>query len=94
MAGERLTALFAENKFVPALSSSSLEENTQPAQIEMGSPKDRTAAKGLHLNDLTKNVPETDRRTRSVSSGYLAFVIPMNSNDIALVKLIRNRGSN
>jgi len=39
-----LTALLAANKFVPASSSSSLEENTQPTEIEMGLAKDLTAA--------------------------------------------------
>ena len=31
------------------------------AYIEMGSPKELTAAQIAHLNDLTRDLPETDK---------------------------------
>ena len=57
------------------------------AYLEMGSPKDLTAAQVAHLNDLTRDLPETDKALRSGSDGTIEFSIPMNSNDIVLVKL-------
>jgi len=62
------------------------------AYIEMGSPKELTAAQITHLNDLTMDLPETDKAVRSGSDGELDLSIPMNSNDIVLVKLKRSQG--
>jgi len=45
----------------------------------------------MQLNDLTKDVPGTNKLARS---GFLAFLIPMNSNDIVSAKQICNRSSN
>ena len=61
------------------------------AYIEMGSPRELTAAQVAHLNDLTRDLPETDKAMRSGSDGTIEFSIPMNSNDIVLVKLLRIR---
>ena len=61
------------------------------AYIEMGSPRELTAAQVAHLNDLTRDLPETDKTMRSGSDGTIEFSIPMNSNDIVLVKLLRIR---
>ena len=59
--------------------------------LEMGSPKQLTAAQVAHLNELTRDLPETDKAMRSGSDGTIEFSIPMNSNDIVLVKLLRIR---
>ena len=61
------------------------------AYLEMGSPKELTAAQVAHLNELTRDLPETDKVMRSGSDGTIEFSIPMNSNDIVLVKLLRIR---
>ena len=63
------------------------------AYIEMGSPKELSAAQIAHLNELTRDLPETDKAVRSGSDGTVKFSIPMNSNDIVLVKLKRTQGS-
>jgi hypothetical protein len=62
------------------------------AYIEMGSPKELTAAQIAHLNELTRDLPETDKAVRSGSDGTVELSIPMNSNDIVLVKLKRTSG--
>jgi beta-xylosidase len=59
--------------------------------MEMGSPGQLTTAQIAHLNDLTMDAPEADNLVRSESTGTVEFTIPMNSNDIVLVKLMRNR---
>ena len=64
------------------------------AYLEMGSPKELTEAQIAHLNELTRDIPETDKSVRSGADGTIEFSIPMNTNDIVLVKLLRNQGSN
>jgi xylan 1,4-beta-xylosidase len=64
------------------------------AYIEMGSPKELTTAQIAHLNELTRDLPETDKAVRSGSDGTVDLSIPMNSNDIVLVKLKRSQGGN
>ncbi len=59
------------------------------AYMEMGSPKDLTPPQVAHLNDLTRDLPETDRLMHSGSDGTIEVTVPMNSNDIVLVKLER-----
>jgi xylan 1,4-beta-xylosidase len=61
------------------------------AYIEMGSPRDLSAAQITSLNSLTRDLPETDKVVRSGSDGQLGFSIPMNSNDVVLVKLTQSR---
>jgi xylan 1,4-beta-xylosidase len=39
------------------------------AYIEMGSPKDLSAAQIAHLNELTRDLPETDKVVRSGPTG-------------------------
>lgn len=60
------------------------------AYIEMGSPKELTGAQIAHLNELTRDLPETDKMVRSDSDGAIESSIPMSSNDIVLVRLTRN----
>jgi xylan 1,4-beta-xylosidase len=61
------------------------------AYLEMGAPKDLDAAQVTHLMELTRDRPETDRVVQSGSAGTVNVVVPMNSNDIILVKLRRVR---
>jgi xylan 1,4-beta-xylosidase len=63
------------------------------AYIEMGSPKELSAAQIAHLNELTRDLPETDKAMRSGSDGKFEFSVPMNSNDIVLIKLEPNRAN-
>ncbi|HZU08727.1 MAG TPA: beta-xylosidase [Pseudacidobacterium sp.] len=63
------------------------------AYLEMGSPKELSAAQVAYLDRLTQDLPETDRTVHSSPDGSLDFVLPMNSNDIVLVKLERARGA-
>ena len=57
------------------------------AYLELGSPKDLTAAQIDHLNDLTRDALETDRTVRSSPDGTLKVEISMSSNDIVLLQL-------
>ena len=63
------------------------------AYIEMGSPKDLSVKQIAQLNQLTQDTPETDKIIRSGADGTAEMTIPMNSNDIVLVKLERSRAS-
>jgi beta-xylosidase len=46
------------------------------------------------LNELTRDLPETGKVMQSGPTGTVKFSIPMNSNDIVLVKLKRGKGGN
>jgi xylan 1,4-beta-xylosidase len=63
------------------------------AYIEMGSPKDLTIAQIAHLKELTRDLPE-NKVMRSGPAGTVEFTVPMNSNDVVLVKLERSQGGN
>ncbi len=63
------------------------------AYIEMGSPEELTAAQLAHLNELTRDLAETDKVIRSDPSGAVELTVPMNSNDVVLVKLERGQES-
>jgi xylan 1,4-beta-xylosidase len=56
----------------------------------MGSPKDLSAAQIARLNELTRDLPETEKVVQSGSTGTVDFAVPMNSNDVVLVKLERS----
>jgi xylan 1,4-beta-xylosidase len=58
------------------------------AYLEMGAPKDLTAAQLAHLNELTRDLPQEDKTVRSGKDGNVKFTIPMNSNDMVLVTLL------
>ena len=60
------------------------------AYLEMGSPARLTESQIAQLNQSTRDIAAIDKSVRSSSQGGLALDIPMNSNDIVLVKLIRN----
>jgi xylan 1,4-beta-xylosidase len=57
--------------------------------IEMGSPKQLTQQQSATLNNLTRDIPETDKVVKSGKDGAIEVTLPMNSNDIVLVKLVR-----
>jgi len=61
------------------------------AYLEMGSPKELTTAQIAHLNESTRDLPETDKTVRGGSDGTLKLSIPMNENDIVLVRLLPSR---
>lgn len=61
------------------------------AYLEMGSPRELTAAQIMRLNDFTQDLPETDKVVRSGSKGTLGFSLSMRSNDIVLVTVERRR---
>ena len=60
------------------------------AYLEMGSPRELTAEQVAHMNALTQDLPETDKLVRTGVDGSLGFTVPMNSNDVVLVKLTRS----
>jgi xylan 1,4-beta-xylosidase len=64
------------------------------AYIEMGSPKKLTDAQIVHLNELTQDLPETDKILQSGPAGAIDLTVPMKSNDVVLVKLKRSQGGN
>ena len=63
------------------------------AYLEMGSPNHLTAEQTAKLNDLSRDLPETYRTIDCRKDGSAEIVIPMNSNDIVLVKLVRIRST-
>ena len=67
------------------------DNDAYSAYIEMGSPKELTPDQVAHLNELTRDVPETDTEMRSGPAGSIELSIPMNSNDVVLVKVLHSR---
>jgi xylan 1,4-beta-xylosidase len=63
------------------------------AYLEMGSPQELTAAQIAHLNNLTRDLPETDKVVLSGADGIVEFSVGMRSNDIVLIKLQRDEGT-
>jgi xylan 1,4-beta-xylosidase len=61
------------------------------AYIDMGRPDKLTAAQLEQLQSLTRDLPETDKVLRSGPLGTVELTLPMNSNDVVLVKLERIR---
>ena len=61
------------------------------AYLEMGSPKELSAAQIAHLNNLTRDLPEANKDVHSGPSGTIEITVPMRSNDIVLVELERDR---
>lgn len=43
------------------------------AYLEMGSPKELTEAQIAHLNELTRDIPETDKSVQAVPRAQLSF---------------------
>ncbi len=63
------------------------------AYIEMGSPKSLSSGQITHLNELTRDLPETDDVVQSGPAGMVELTVPMNSNDVLLVKATRSQES-
>ena len=57
------------------------------AYIEMGSPKELTAAQIARLNELTRDLPEMDKDVKSGPTSTVEITVPMNSNDVVLINL-------
>jgi xylan 1,4-beta-xylosidase len=55
------------------------------AYIEMGSPDALTPSQLTRLNELTRDLPETERVITVGQSGSFQLTLPMRSNDIVLV---------
>lgn len=62
------------------------------AYLEMGAPKNLSPAQIAHLEYLASDLPVVDRIVRIGSDGIVETTIPMNSNDIVLLKLMHERG--
>jgi len=63
------------------------------AYLEMGSPNHLTPEQTAKLNDVSRDLPETYRTVDCRKDGTAEIEIPMNSNDIVLVKLVRIRST-
>ena len=59
------------------------------AYLEMGSPKQLTKQQFAKLNEQTRDLPETEKVMKCSKDGTIVVTLPMNSNDIVLVKLVR-----
>ncbi len=59
--------------------------------LELGRPKELTPEQITQLNDLTRDLPEKDQIVRAGKDGTVEVALPMNSNDIVLVKVLRER---
>jgi len=55
----------------------------------MGAPKTLTPAQVEQLHGLTRDLPEIDRVIKVGKSGVVDVKLPMRSNDVALVTLMR-----
>ena len=63
------------------------------AYIEMGAPASLNDAQLGKLRELTRDLPETERRIRIGSAGTYTLEIPMRSNDVVLVTLTPKPGA-
>jgi xylan 1,4-beta-xylosidase len=91
----KVTHLAAKTKYrVQVYRTGYRANDAYSAYIDMGAPKELTAAQLAHLQKLTRDLPETNKVLRSGPTGVLEWTIPMHSNDIVLVKLKRASGSN
>jgi len=63
------------------------------AYLEMGSPKALTPEQVTKLNDLSRDLPEINKVVESGNDGTVEITIPMNSNDVVLLRLVRIRDS-
>jgi xylan 1,4-beta-xylosidase len=62
------------------------------AYIEMGAPTALSADQLKKLQDLTRDVPETNRKVTVGASGEYSLDVPMRTNDVVLVVLTPERG--
>lgn len=59
--------------------------------LEMGRPNELSATQIAQLSGLTRDLPEKHQFFSASKDGTLAITLPMNSNDVVLVKLVRTR---
>ncbi|HEY5810591.1 MAG TPA: hypothetical protein VIT67_21660 [Povalibacter sp.] len=59
------------------------------AYIEMGAPKSLNAAQLEALQSLTRDLPETDRAVTIGASAKYTAEVPMRTNDVVIVELVR-----
>ena len=62
------------------------------AYIEMGAPASLSGSQLDRLRELTRDLPETDRRIEIGPAGEYRFEVPMRSNDVVLVTLTPEAG--
>jgi len=55
--------------------------------LEMGSPKDLTAAQLAELQGLTRDIPEASSKVRIGRDGRFSTTVPMRTNDVVLLQL-------
>jgi xylan 1,4-beta-xylosidase len=60
------------------------------AYLKPGAHEELTKTQVAYLNGLAQDLPETEKTLRSGPDGTLAITLPMNSNDIVLVTLVRS----
>src|ERR1019366_3226434 len=90
----RLTHLAANASYHLEVHRTGFHSNdAYTAYIELGSPQELTEAQVAQLSGLTRDLPETDKVVRSGADGTVEVTLPMNSNDIVLVKLWRNKAA-
>jgi len=58
------------------------------AYIDMGRPRQLSAAQVDQLQALTRDLPESDRTVTADPSGHIATAIAMHGNDVVLVKAV------
>jgi xylan 1,4-beta-xylosidase len=61
------------------------------AYLEMGAPKDLSPKEIAHLNEITRDAAERDEILRAESDGTVKVSLTMQSNDIVLVTLRREK---
>lgn len=64
------------------------------AYIEMGAPASLSESQVDKLRELTRDLPETDRRIEVGPAGEYGLEVPMRSNDVVLVTLTPEPGGN
>ena len=62
------------------------------AYLEMGAPKDLSPKEIAHLNEITRDAAERDEILRAGNDGTVKVSLAMQSNDIVLVTLRREKG--
>ncbi len=72
---------------------SAVERGEDGGERDRAVPTMDTEAQIAHLNDLTKDAPETDKVVCSGDDGTVDTTILMNSNDIVLVKLVNHQAA-
>ena len=66
-----------------------LANDAQTAYLHMGEPKDLDAAQLQRLQDLTRDLPESEREVRVGRSGRLALQVRLRTHDVVQMRLDR-----